>query len=93
MAFKTDFNDADFIASPFVDEVAKVSPGKAKKILDDGKIRGKAITAKQRGFFGAVAGGKSNMNEARAASIMRKVKTQRIVRRFLDERGTKAKVK
>ena len=93
MPLKTDFDDADFISSPFVDEVANPGPGKAKKILDDGKIRGKAITAKQRGFFGAVAGGKSNMNEARAASIMRKVKTQRIVRRFLDERATKAKVK
>ncbi len=31
---------------------------KAKKILRHGKIRGKAITKKQKGFFGARAGKK-----------------------------------
>lgn len=33
-----------------------LSPGKAKKILRDGEIRGHKLTKKQRGFFGAVAG-------------------------------------
>lgn len=36
----------------------KVSKAKAKKILKDGKVRGKKLTAKQRRFFGAKAGGK-----------------------------------
>ena len=34
-----------------------VTKAKAKKILSDGTIRGKKITKKQRGFFGARAGG------------------------------------
>lgn len=34
-----------------------VSRSKAKKILKDGKIRGKKLTKPQRGFFGARAGG------------------------------------
>jgi len=34
-----------------------VSREKAKKILKDGEIRGKPLTKKQRGFFGARAGG------------------------------------
>ena len=34
-----------------------LSATKAKKILEDGKVRGKALTEKQKKFFGAVAGG------------------------------------
>jgi len=30
---------------------------KAKKILKDKKVRGKKLTAKQKRFFGAIAGG------------------------------------
>ncbi len=37
-----------------------VSKEKAKKILRDGSIRGKKITNKQKGFFGARAGGSMN---------------------------------
>ncbi len=35
-----------------------VSVAKAKKILKDGKVNGRTLTAKQRRFFGARAGGK-----------------------------------
>jgi len=35
-----------------------VSKTKAKKILHDKEIKGKPLTKKQRGFFGAKAGGK-----------------------------------
>ncbi len=35
-----------------------LSPEKAKKILQDGMIRGHKITKKQKGFFEAVAGEK-----------------------------------
>lgn len=34
-----------------------VSPGKAKKILSDGSVRGHDLTAKQKKFFGWLAGG------------------------------------
>jgi len=34
-----------------------LSQAKAKKILEDGSVRGHALTKKQRGFFGARAGG------------------------------------
>ncbi len=34
-----------------------VTKTKAKKILKDGKIRGKPLSAKQKGLFGARAGG------------------------------------
>jgi len=36
----------------------KVSKSKARKILRDGKIGGKKLTKKQKGFFGARTGGK-----------------------------------
>lgn len=38
---------------------SELSPAKAKEILRDGTVHGKAITKKQRGYFGAVAGGKA----------------------------------
>ena len=34
------------------------SPAKARKILRDGKIRGKPLTPAQKRFFGAIVGGK-----------------------------------
>ena len=37
--------------------MAKLTKAKAKKILRDGKVRGKKLTKAQRGFFGARAGG------------------------------------
>lgn len=33
-----------------------ISPEKAKKILEEGEIRGQPLTEKQEGFFGARAG-------------------------------------
>lgn len=33
------------------------NPRKAKKILRDGKVRGKALSPRQRRFMGAAAGG------------------------------------
>jgi len=35
----------------------KVTKAKAKKILRHGEVRGKRLTKKQKGFFGARAGG------------------------------------
>ena len=37
----------------------ELSASKAKKILEDGTVRGHPITPKQRGYFGAVASGKA----------------------------------
>jgi hypothetical protein len=36
---------------------APVSQAKARKILSDGRVNGKALTKKQRKFFGRIAGG------------------------------------
>jgi hypothetical protein len=36
----------------------KLTIAKAKLILEEGKIRGKKLTAKQKRFFGWVAGGR-----------------------------------
>lgn len=38
----------------------KLTKAKAKKILKDGKVRGKKLTAKQKKFMGWVAGGKKS---------------------------------
>lgn len=38
-------------------KLAKVTQAKAKLILSEGKVRGHKLTPKQRGFFGARAGG------------------------------------
>jgi len=35
----------------------KLTASKAKKILRDGSVRGKKLSARQKRFFGAVAGG------------------------------------
>jgi hypothetical protein len=35
----------------------KLTSGKAKKILSDGTVRGHKLSAKQKKFFGAIAGG------------------------------------
>lgn len=45
------------------------SSHKAGKILRDGEIRGRKLTSKQRGFFGARAGGKrpNRLDEAQIA--------------------------
>jgi hypothetical protein len=43
----------------------KLSKQKAKKMLKHGKVRGKALTKKQKGLFGAVAGGKSKRGKKR----------------------------
>lgn len=41
----------------------KLTKTKAKKILRDKTIRGKKLTAKQKGFFGARAGGSPIRNK------------------------------
>jgi hypothetical protein len=33
--------------------------GKAKQMMDDGEVRGKPITTKQRGLFGIILAGKT----------------------------------
>lgn len=38
--------------------MAKLTKAKAKKILRDGEVRGHKLTARQKRFFGARAGGK-----------------------------------
>lgn len=40
-----------------VEKAERLTPAKAKKILDDGKIDGKPLTDKQKKFFGSIAGG------------------------------------
>lgn len=46
-----------------------LSSSKAKKILKDKSVRGKKLTAKQRGFFGAIASGKID-EKARKRRLM-----------------------
>ena len=43
----------------------RLSKHKAKEMLEHGKVHGKKLTKKQKGFFGAVAGGNSNRNLVR----------------------------
>ena len=38
--------------------MAKITKRKAKEILRHGSVRGKKLTKRQKGFFGARAGGK-----------------------------------
>jgi len=47
-----------------------LTAGKAKKMLDDGAVRGRALTDKQRKFFGHVASGVSKDREGRAARML-----------------------
>lgn len=43
----------------------KLTKAKAKKILEDGKVRGHKLTTKQKKFFGARAGGASVRKKGR----------------------------
>ena len=43
---------------------SNVAPEKAKQILKDDEVRGKPLTGKQKGFFGARAGGAPEMPAA-----------------------------
>jgi len=40
---------------------SKLTPEKAKTILKDGEVRGNPLTPKQKGFFGARAGGAAEL--------------------------------
>lgn len=42
-----------------------VSKDKAKKILRDGSVRGKKLTSKQKGFFGARVGGSKHAKQVK----------------------------
>lgn len=60
-----------------------ISPAKAKQILREGEIGGKTITAKQKRFFGFVAGGgtptkvKSSHKKSQRSGRATKKKTMR----------------
>ncbi len=41
-----------------------VDPSKAREILHDGTVHGQPITAKQRGYFGIIASGKTPRRSA-----------------------------
>ena len=43
----------------------KLTSTKAKKILTDGTVRGKPLSAKQKKFFGAIAGGQKPKRKKR----------------------------
>jgi hypothetical protein len=45
-------------------KLAKVTAAKAKKILTHGAVRGHKLTPKQRGLFGALAGGAARKRRA-----------------------------
>lgn len=49
----------DGITVLFDDEIANPGPSKAKagKILEHGEVKGRPLTEKQKGFFGAIRGG------------------------------------
>ena len=40
-----------------------LTPGKAKKMLEDGTVHGRALTDKQKKYFGAIAGGATPMKK------------------------------
>ncbi|MHA1967505.1 MAG: hypothetical protein ACW964_06865, partial [Candidatus Hodarchaeales archaeon] len=40
-----------------------LTPGKAKKMLDDGTVHGRGLTDKQKRYFGAIAGGATPMKK------------------------------
>lgn len=43
----------------------KLTQKKAKEILSDGSVHGKPLTKKQKGFFGARAGGAPDKSKSR----------------------------
>lgn len=43
----------------------KPSKAKAMEMMEHGEVRGKPLTDKQRGYFGAVAGGRSKRRKRR----------------------------
>ena len=49
----------------------KLTKAKARKILKDGTVRGHALTKKQRGYFGIIAGGGKPRSKKRKTSRKR----------------------
>lgn len=54
--------------------MAKLSSEKAKEILRHGEVRGHALSAKQKGLFGLIAGGGRPTRMSERARKMRKKK-------------------
>lgn len=48
-----------------------ITSEKAKEILRDGKVRGNPLTSKQKGFFGARAGGNTGHRSDKMSAINR----------------------
>lgn len=51
--------------------MGKITPAKARKILEDGTIRGKKLTPKQRRYFGWIAAGMKPKQKKRRAKSRR----------------------
>ncbi len=47
-----------------------LSAAKAKKILTDGYVKGKPLTAKQRKYFGAIASGATPLKAIDGAELL-----------------------
>ena len=63
-----------------------VSTKKAKKIIKHGKVRGKPLTKKQKGFFGARAGGMKRKRTHRRRRRRRTRKRRRKIRHSIKKR-------
>ena len=55
----------------------KLTKAKAKKILKEGTARGKKLTAKQKRFFGLVAGGGPIKKKSLRKKVTKRRKTKR----------------
>lgn len=52
----------------------KLTKKKAKIILTEGSVRGKKLTKKQKGFFGAIAGGAKMVKHPAEKEMMKRMK-------------------
>ena len=96
MALKTNFEDASFLASPFVDEVANPGPEGPQPDPGSTGFRGLHRVPEHPGGPSELDQAKfqtrmAQETAAKRKKLLRQNKTNKIVRKFLNERGTTAK--
>jgi len=83
MALKTNFSDASFIASPFVDEVANPGDLNAQGLAQD---REKLRQASTSARLAAASGSRSTEGIDRVTMLTKRIRERQIAQRLRDKR-------
>ncbi len=87
MALKTNFEDADFISSPFVDEIANPGDLNAQGLANDREeVRQRRATVQDAGLLKAIVRTADPENTRRLVTLKKQIKERQIAQRLRDKR-------